>query len=265
MRFERYGNAGMPNMIGVAWLCPQCDKRSLDLVPMHTELPSAGMCFNCGIAPAVGTAPAGVDPCPACGVERAPLIAAITQACGSPPTLSAALELIDRGLIRLAANAIDLRLEQVPDDSDTWLAKAEMLGLQGEAMLRGASAREPDRLAVHVALQGLLAQRKDYAAAILALDHALPLSTGHHHARLLHAKAELLCMLERAEDALETIDEALLADSSIARWHYVRGWALGMLGELEPARESMVRVLELAPDDPSAARALMQIDQALRD
>jgi tetratricopeptide (TPR) repeat protein len=259
MRFERYGNVGMPGTVGVAWLCPQCDKRSLDLCPMHTELPSPGMCLNCA------SALEGADACLACGVARSPLVAAITDTCGAPPALAAALELIDRGLIRLAANAIDLRLEQVPDDNDTWLAKAEMLGEHGVDLLRRAIAREPERLALHVALYGLLGQRKDQAGAIAALDGALPLATGSQRAHLQHVKAELCCTLERGEEGLEAIDEALLDDPSSPRRHYVRGWALGMLGQLEQARAAMRRVLELQPGEPSAVRALAQLDQALAD
>ncbi len=258
MRFERYGNVGMPGTIGVSWVCRQCAKRSLDLCPMHSELPSPGMCLNC--------AAALTDPnaaCPACGVERAPLVAAITRACGSPPTLAAAFELIEDGLIRLAANAIDLRLELVPDDGDAWLAKAEMLGEQGVGWLRRAIAREPNALAQRVALYGLLGQRKDYAGAVIEIDEALALAAPDQRPRLLHAKAELLCSLERAQEGLEAIDEALLGESGIGRWHYVRGWALGMLGELEQAHAAMRRALELAPDDGPTQRALAQLDQAL--
>ncbi len=260
-RFDRYGNAGMPGTIGVAWVCPQCDKRVLDLCPTHSELPSPGMCLNCG-APLADT-----SLCPACGVDRSALVESITAACGSPPALSAALELIDRGLIRLAANAIDLRLELVPEDNDTWLAKAEMLGLQGEAMLRRAIAREPDRLALPVALHGLLAQRKDYAGALLALEAALALAEANQRPALLHAKAELACTLERGDEALAAIDEALADPLGEAannpRWHYVRGWALGILGELELAREAMLAALALSPDDAPTQRALAQIKAAL--
>lgn len=256
-RFERYGNVGMPGTIAVAWVCPRCDKRSLILCPTHTELPAPGSCLNCG------TPLDGAEVCSACGVDRSSRIALITRTCGSPPVLATALELIDRGLIRLAGSAIDLRLEQVPDDNDTWLAKAEMLGDRGIDFLRRAIAREPERLAVHLALHGLLEQRKDHAAAILALDAALPLSTGRQRAELHHAKAELCCTLERAEEGLAAIDEALLDDDSNPRLHYVRGWALGMLGHLYETRKEMLRVLELAPGDPAALRALRQIEQAL--
>lgn len=257
MRFERYGNVGMPGTAGVSWLCPRCDKRSLDLCPMHTDLPTPGMCLNCATPIADGGG------CLACGVDRPPLVAAITEACGSPPNLAAALALIDRGLIRLAANAIDLRLELVPDDADTWLAKAEMLGERGPELLRRAIAREPARLAIHMALHDLLAQRKDHAGAILALDGALPLTTGSDRARLHLAKAELCCMLERGEDGLAAVDEAILHNPPHPRLHYVRGWALGMLGRLHEARTAMLRVLELSPGDASATRALDQIDRAL--
>ncbi|MFV8755213.1 hypothetical protein ACNOYE_32085 [Nannocystaceae bacterium ST9] len=257
MRFERYGNTGIAGTVGVAWLCPRCGSRSLDVCPMHGEPPGPGMCLDCG------RSLEGAEVCPDCGAERAGLVAAIDEACGSPPSLNAALELIDRGLIRLAANAIDLRIELVPDDSDAWLAKAEMLGERGEAMLRRACEREPDRLSLPIALHGLLVQRKDQAGALLALDVALPLSTGPHRGSLQTARAELLCALERADEALLAIDEALLVDSSIPRRHYLRGWALGMLGELEQARDAMLRVLELAPADPSATRALDLYVQAM--
>mgnify|MGYP001363745537 CR=1 FL=1 len=161
------------------------------------------------------------------------------------------------------ANAIDLRLELVPDDGDAWLAKAEMLGEHGVGWLRRAIAREPNALAQRVALYGLLGQRKDYAGAVIEIDEALALAAPDQRPRLLHAKAELLCSLERAQEGLEAIDEALLGESGIGRWHYVRGWALGMLGELEQAHAAMRRALELAPDDGPTQRALAQLDQAL--
>jgi tetratricopeptide (TPR) repeat protein len=257
MHFERYGNVGMPGTIGVAWLCPRCNKRALDLCPLHAELPTPGMCLNCA------TPLEGEDRCPACGLDRSPLVAAITAACGSPPALAAARSLIEQGLFRLAANAIDLRLEQVPDDSDAWKAKAEMLQDRGIDLLRRAIAREPGRLAIRMALERLLTMRKDYAASIQVLDAALPLATGKQRAELMHTKAELCCTLERGEEGLAAIDEALAHDDSIPRLHYVRGWALGMIGRVHEGCAAMRRVLELAPNDPAAERALEQFERAL--
>lgn len=256
-RFERYGNVGMAGSLGVSWVCPRCGQRMLDVVPLHEGLPTPGMCLNCA------TPLAGAGACPSCGVDRDALLPAIHAACGDPPELGAALELIDRGLIRLATNAIDLRLELEPDDGDAWLARAEMLGERGVAWLRRAIEREPERAAPYAALHGLLARAKDYVGALAALDAMLELDDGSARANLQHARAELLCTLERADEGLAAIDEALALDDTSARWHYVRGWALGQLGELEAARAAMLRVLELSLDDPAARRALAQLDAAL--
>src|SRR5690606_12912641 len=65
--------------------------------------------------------------CPACGVDRPALIERVHAHCGSPPQLDAIADLIDRGLFRVAFNAVDLRLEQAPNHPPTLALKAKLL------------------------------------------------------------------------------------------------------------------------------------------
>ena len=255
--FERYGGFDAPNMIAVSWACPQCHKRILDLVPLHTELPTPGMCLNCGHSLDGATSCAS-----GCGVERQPIVDEIERELGLPPKLEEATRLYQGGLIRLFANAIDLRLEIVPDDAHAWLARARLLA-EPDVWLRRGIAREPHRLAIRIALQWLLSARDDHEGALEVLDGALELHSGVELARLQHMRADLLCRLERGDEALAAIDVALLDDAANPSRHYVRGWALGLLGRLQEARVAMLRVLELVPDSEPAMRSLAKIDAAL--
>lgn len=88
---------------------------------MGVDDPRPGGCLNCG---------AQVDAsgrCPACGVERARLIERVHAHCGAPPQLDAVRDLTEQGLFRVAFNAVDLLLEQQPDDPPTLVAKGKLL------------------------------------------------------------------------------------------------------------------------------------------
>lgn len=120
-RFERALAFGPPDLFGLYWACERCRARVLELCPTGVEDPRPGGCLNCGAA---------VDSsgrCPACGVDRGRLVEQIHAHCGSPPQLDEVRDLAEQGLFRLAFNAVDLRLEQAPDDPAALAVKALLL------------------------------------------------------------------------------------------------------------------------------------------
>ncbi|HLT35434.1 MAG TPA: tetratricopeptide repeat protein [Enhygromyxa sp.] len=264
--FERVGQFNPPHSFGVSWLCPSCGARLLDVVPVGVDVPSPGCCLNCGATVD------GEQVCGACGLPRAPLVVAIHQHCGDPPEIAAAEALAARGLIRLALNAVDLRLESRPDDPEAWMAKARMLGSVGlgaktaapiERALELTLARDPDDLQARVDLYSLLHNQRRFDEALAQLDLALPRLAPGDRVRSLTARAELLCQLQREGEALASVEQALEHMPDDPRTLYTHGWALANLGRLAEARVSMARVVELEPDNGAAARALAQIDAAL--
>lgn len=120
-RFESTTPHSPPEAFGLYWECDRCNTRVLELCPMGVDDPKPGGCLNCG---------AQVDAdgcCPACGVVRAHVLERVHAHCGSPPRLEAVRDLIDEGLFRVAFNAVDLRLEQQPNDAPTLIAKGKLL------------------------------------------------------------------------------------------------------------------------------------------
>lgn len=80
-----------------------------------------GDCLDCG-------APIGSDGvCRRCGIEQAALVARVHAHCGAPPQLDAIRQVAGQGLVRVAFNALELRLTERPEDLDTLLAKARLL------------------------------------------------------------------------------------------------------------------------------------------
>lgn len=136
-RFDRALTSGPPNLYGLYWECQRCHAQLLELCPGGVDNPRPGGCLNCGDS---------VDAdghCHECGVDRPVVLERVHAHCGSPPRLETFAELGERGLFRVAFNAVDLCLEQAPDDPRLLLAKAKLLievqrPLAAEILLRRA-------------------------------------------------------------------------------------------------------------------------------
>ncbi|MFO7561607.1 MAG: tetratricopeptide repeat protein [Enhygromyxa sp.] len=240
--FERVGRIDAPDTFAVAWLCGSCGGRLLDLVPIGVERPVPGACLNCG-----GVVDAG-GVCGECGLSRPALVAAIREQCGDPPAIAAAEHLAARGLLRLALNALDLRLESCPDDPQSWTAKARMLDSVGF----GARCVVPLERAL--ALGG---------GDDLRLSLAVALAAGEQHERAVATFAEYL-------DAAPAGASRSLAWTRQAR-------SLRALGRELEAEQALARALAEDPDDLQArvdlytlrhaqrrfAEALTELDRAL--
>lgn len=108
-------------MFGLYWECQRCGGRVLELCPTGVDDPRPGGCLNCGAAVERD------GRCPECKVSRPEALARVHAHCGSPPQLAAVRELSERGLFRVAFNAIDLLLEQRPNDPAALRAKGKLL------------------------------------------------------------------------------------------------------------------------------------------
>jgi tetratricopeptide (TPR) repeat protein len=142
------------------------------MCPTGVDDPRPGGCLNCG---------ARVDAsgcCPACGVDRAKLIERVHAHCGSPPQLEAVRELAEQGLFRVAFNAVDLRLEQLPNDAPTLVIKAKLLtevqgADQAVPLLRRAIELGGEQPGVAIDLGVALAGCGRYEQAICVYERAL--------------------------------------------------------------------------------------------
>lgn len=185
--------------------------------------------------------------------------------------VSLGCELSDAGRYAEAASVFERMREGETDP--LWLATALTNqgnalvqlgeGLRADALYLQAIALQPDNIAIYLNRAGAQRQRSAHDSARQTLTEALARATPAERPRVLHRRAEALCELERAEEALIDIDEAVLDGVDLAAKSYVRGWALGMLGRLEEALESMEATLRLDPGHPAATRGRDMIRSAL--
>lgn len=121
-RFESPTRERPNSAAALAWTCHSCELRVLELIPLGVPDAEPGDCLNCGER-------LGADGrCPDCGVEHERLVARVRELCSLPPQAAAIEPLRERGLYRVALNAVDLRLQHDPRD-------AEALSLRGKLLL----------------------------------------------------------------------------------------------------------------------------------
>jgi Tfp pilus assembly protein PilF len=84
------------------------------------DTPTPDCCLNCG---ATRTS----DRCSECGVEHQVLVDRVREHCELPPRTDKILALRDRGLFRLAFNAVALRRLADPNDLEALTARAKLL------------------------------------------------------------------------------------------------------------------------------------------
>lgn len=168
-RFERTIPFGPPDAFGLYWQCDRCRTRVLELCSTGVDDPRPGGCLNCGAA---------IDAsghCHECGADRRVMIERVHAHCGAPVRLEAVRELAEQGLFRVGLNAVDLLLEQRPDDGDVLAAKAKLLtevGCPAKAipLLRRALELGVSERAVEIDLGIALAHSGQPSAAIAVYE-----------------------------------------------------------------------------------------------
>jgi len=112
---------GGDRVYGVAWLCQICGHRSIDVCVAGPDLPSPSTCLNCGGKLVDCT-------CQDCGTSRQEVLNRIRKECSDEANLLvAAEEACKKGLIRLALNMLDYRLETYPEEMEAWRSKSILL------------------------------------------------------------------------------------------------------------------------------------------
>ncbi|MGH7169590.1 MAG: tetratricopeptide repeat protein [Gemmataceae bacterium] len=320
----------------VAWICPQCSRKSLDVCPLGPLVPAASRCLNCG----TNYPDECSDPvCPDCSLPRSRVLATLGVESIPPDPLAAARDAFRRGLIRRGLALLNFALQRDAGLADAWSLKCSFLDSLGytrakSAMLEGALAvggpaslwisygytleameRHADAIAAYRRYLELLpagpgaavacgnqanslarlgdrpaaeqfylqalaleperlrharnyvrflidAQRWEETLAVLnaALERA---TTDADLIALLEDRALVLAEQEKGAESLESIEAALARGSDSLRTHYLHGRALAQLGRLDEAREKILHVLTLDPENADGKRALEMIDSVL--
>ena len=126
----------------VAWRCPQCSRKSLDVCPLGPLVPAESLCLNCGAAyPDDNDDPV----CPDCSLPRSRVLAALGVESIPPDAIAAARDAFHRGLIRRGLALLNVALQRDPRLADAWSLKCSFLDSLGytrakSAMLEGALA-----------------------------------------------------------------------------------------------------------------------------
>jgi tetratricopeptide (TPR) repeat protein len=107
---------------GVAWKCPRCGKRSLDVCNLGPLVPTADCCLNCG-----ARYEAGQTGCPACGLEPAQATAFLRLDLQGQDPLEAAREAFNHRLYRRGLALCNLLLQRDPGALAAWDAKLSFL------------------------------------------------------------------------------------------------------------------------------------------
>jgi tetratricopeptide (TPR) repeat protein len=225
---------GQENIYAVAWRCPAGHGSSLDVCPIGPLVPARSLCLNCG-APYL--ADTGDARCDACGLTRAacPAALGLTDA-ASADAVAAAQAAFARGLFRRGIAILNQALQTKIGLLEAWHMKARFLNSLGF-----------NRTAAET------------------IDRALPLvADASDRIALLEEESFLWAECERGEEALRCANAAGALGSNSIRTNYLRGRALGLLGQLEAARDQMHIVLGLDPDNADGRRALGMIEAAIR-
>lgn len=126
----------------VAWRCPQCSRKSLDVCPLGPLVPAESLCLNCGAAYPTESSDAA---CLACGLPRSGVLAALGVDSIPTDPVAAARETFRHGLIRRGLAFLNLALQRDVGLTDAWSLKCSFLDSLGytrtkAAMLEGALA-----------------------------------------------------------------------------------------------------------------------------
>jgi Tfp pilus assembly protein PilF len=108
----------------VAWRCPLCSKRSLDVCPVGPLVPSASTCLNCGLPYPESPAEAR---CSGCGLDREGARAALGVTTVPADPVAAARAAFFRGLSRHGLAILNAALIENPGLGEAWAIKCSFL------------------------------------------------------------------------------------------------------------------------------------------
>lgn len=212
---------------GVAWGCPSCDYKALDVCPMGPLVPAESICLNCGQP---YPSPDPETACGGCNLNRMQVRAFLGLDQPVLDPVAAARDLFGQGLFRRGLALLNLVLQQQPRHENAWLLKCSFL--------------EGIKLS-HMALQMLEG----------ALAHGGPLSLEINHASALHRAG-------RYQESIAASRRYLAAEPQ-GRWaaaaHTNLGLSLRLLGDEEAAEEEYRQAVELEPGQVLHYRNLAQL------
>jgi tetratricopeptide (TPR) repeat protein len=158
---------------GVAWKCPRCGHRSLDVCNLGPLVPSSQSCLNCG-----ADHQPGQDPCPGCGLSALET-RSFLRLSDTPPAEAARVadEAFRHGWFRHGIGILNQVLQQDRGATEAWDLKYRFLQALGfhqasEEMLKQAlAAGGPVVLLVRYG--GLLAARGAFSEAVAVFQDFL--------------------------------------------------------------------------------------------
>ncbi|MEE2885851.1 MAG: tetratricopeptide repeat protein [Planctomycetota bacterium] len=125
--------------------------------------------------------------------------------------------------------------------------------------------QEPARICHYTNYATMLAHQQRFGDAVATVDSGLVAVPGiPARIHLLETRSMILSDMERGQDALLTIQQAIALGADSLRAHFCLGRALALVGELGPAREEIGYVLEQDPDNVFAQQAMEALDKALK-
>lgn len=165
-------------------------------------------------------------------------------------------------------------LERYPGSGDAGIAlsnQANSLSNLGELeaasdLYRQAIAIEPTRATHYYNYARCLRRRRQLDEALDTINRSLSLqaqSGSRETALALQEKAYILAELEQGQQALDCIDKVFSLGLDSWYSHYIKGWALGLVGRLPEARDEMELALKLDPQNPDAIRGLTMIENVI--
>jgi len=111
-------------LFGVAWKCPKCSKKALDMCPIGPIVPAPGLCLNCGGILTVDSAAT----CLACGMSRAQTLEffRIDQDWSTEAAIEVARQAFAPGLCRLGLGILNYVLQKDPSIEEAWVIKYQV-------------------------------------------------------------------------------------------------------------------------------------------
>lgn len=131
-RVGPFPGKGEEGTYAVAWICPQCSKKRLDVCPLGPLVPSPALCLNCGAAYSAEAA------CGGCGLARDAVEAALGIENIATDPVAAAKDAFSRGLIRRGLAILNRALQADINMAEAWSLKCAFLDSLGYLRTKGA-------------------------------------------------------------------------------------------------------------------------------
>ncbi|MBX3162463.1 MAG: tetratricopeptide repeat protein [Deltaproteobacteria bacterium] len=200
---------GQEGSYGVAWQCPSCQRRALDVCSIGPLIPVATTCVNCG-------GERGAGECPDCGLTEVQVRAVF--GIDGAITVERAIADAQRGLLRRALAHCNWLLARAPSTELAWRLKGEIC----------------QQLGFHTATARMLLHAAEVAnAPVLLFSAALSLQELGRNTEAVAVYRELLAWAPEAPNAP-------LAWSNL-------GNALSALGRRDEADRAHARALAREP------------------